>query len=138
MTDSNETPTAQTSEAPADAPAQARETSREAARYRTRLREAEAQRDALAARIDALQRAEVERQAAHLDKPSAIWATGLDLDTLRDDDGNLDAEAVTTAIESATEELGLGRKPSNYVRGEGNNPHPFTRSSDMASLLRGM
>lgn len=68
----------------------------EAARYRTQLRAAEAERDTLAARVDALHRSAVERLVAdRLAAPADLFDVGqADLADLLDDDGNLDAAAV--------------------------------------------
>lgn len=97
---------------------------REAAKYRRRLRDAEAQRDQLAERVESLQRAEVERLATD-DKlrPAALWASGIELDALLGDDGTVDPGKVTEAIEAARQQLGIPTPPSgNYVRGEGRVP----------------
>lgn len=79
----------------------------EAAKYRTQLRETEAQRDTLAAKVETLQKAQVEALAADLAKPAALWATGTSLADLLDDDGNVDADKVTEAVARARDELGL-------------------------------
>ena len=83
-------------------------TGAEAAKYRRRLRETEAERDALAARVEALQRAEVERVAADtLARPEALWAAGTDLAALLTEDGAVDPEAVAQAVTDARDRLGL-------------------------------
>lgn len=104
---------------------------REAARYRRQLRQTESERDTLRERLTALQRAEVERLAgttgAKLAAPSAIWADGVQLDDLLDQDGRVDPERVTAAAEQAAERLGLARRtptrprpdPSQGPRGSG-------------------
>lgn len=95
---------------------------REAAKYRRRLREAETERDQLAAQVDALQRAEVERHAAAAElKPAALWSAGTQLADLLADDGTVDAAKVSTAIGAAREQLGIPAPPprGNYVKGEG-------------------
>lgn len=79
---------------------------REAAKYRTKLREAEAQRDTLSGRLEALQRREAERlAAAHLADGADLWrGDGVELAALLDDDGNLDpakvAENAAATLES--------------------------------------
>lgn len=80
---------------------------REAARYRTRLREAEAQRDTLAARVEAMQRAEVARLAgARLSQGADVFDVGrVDLADLLDEDGAVD----TTKVENAVADLLTGR-----------------------------
>lgn len=92
-------------------PAEDTKAGKEAARYRRQLRKVEAERDALAEKVTALQRAEVERHAAHLTRPDAIWAAGLELADVLDEDGNVDPERVTTAITDAADRLGLARAP---------------------------
>ncbi|MFE5340721.1 hypothetical protein ACFQ80_10885 [Isoptericola sp. NPDC056578] len=85
---------------------------REAARYRTRLRAAEAERDQLAERVTAMQRAEVERIAGErIVSGSAIWAAGTTLDDVLDDDGQVDPEKVADAVKQAQADLGLARRP---------------------------
>ena len=79
----------------------------EAAKYRRRLREAEGERDALAGRLENMQRAEAERLAAeHLAKGAGIWTTTALSDVL-DDDGNVDPDRVAQAAQDARENIGL-------------------------------
>jgi len=83
---------------------------REAARYRRQLRAAESERDALAEQVTALRRAAVEdRVKSHRITPDGFWASGVELETLLDDDGQLDDEKIKTAAEAAAEKLGLER-----------------------------
>lgn len=83
---------------------------REAARYRTRLREAEAERDALAEKVTALRRAAVdEKVKAHKVPTEGFWASGVTLEELLDEDGNLDDEKVKAAADTAVQRLGLER-----------------------------
>ena len=98
----------------------------EAAKYRKRLRDTEAERDALAAKIEAYQRAEVEQYAEHLQKPSAIWAAGIELADLLDDEGNIDPEKTTAAVEAAATDLGLSTRP------RAPRPHPAQMSGGAA------
>ena len=82
--------------------------SKREARYRTQLRATEAERDGLAARIETMQRAEVERLAADvIGKPAALWATDTTLADLLDDDGQVDPDKVAAAAHAAKEKLGL-------------------------------
>ncbi len=61
---------------------------REAAKYRRQLRETQTSLDAATARVEAMQRAEVERIAgADLATPGDLWLTGPDLADLLDDVG---------------------------------------------------
>ncbi|MEP9391677.1 hypothetical protein ABLE94_05355 [Gordonia sp. VNK1] len=92
--------------------------SKREARYRLQLREAQAERDTLAERLEALQRSEVERLAADLiEKPAALWTAGVKLDTLVGDDGTIDADKVTEAVKSAREQLGLQSSQQRLRRG---------------------
>ena len=71
---------------------------REAASYRTRLRETEAERDTLRARIDRADRADAERIAAEsMTDPADLWLTA-QLDGMRGEDGELDAERVSAEV----------------------------------------
>lgn len=78
----------------------------EAARYRVRAREAEAVRDALAARVQRFERAAVERVAAEtLSTPGDVWLFAFTApDTLpRTEDGEVDTDAVRAAVARVTE-----------------------------------
>lgn len=87
--------------------------SRREAKYRTQLREAEAERDQLAATVEALQRTEVERVAADwIAEPTALWAAaGVQLADLVTENGTVDAAKVTAAARAAREQLGLAMGP---------------------------
>ncbi|WP_298442824.1 hypothetical protein [Gordonia sp. (in: high G+C Gram-positive bacteria)] len=104
--------------------------SKREARYRTQLRDAEAQRDQLAERVETMQRTEVERLAADvIAAPKALWAAGVTLDDLLDDDGMVDAAKVEAATRTAQKELslelgGTARKLRGpYVPKEGTSLH---------------
>src|SRR4051812_3337747 len=59
----------------------------EAATYRRKLRDTEAERDGLAARVEKMQRADVERRATErLHQASDVWLFGLNLAEFHDDD----------------------------------------------------
>lgn len=82
----------------------------EAAKYRTRLREAEAERDALAEQVTALRRAAVEDRVKAQKVPvEGFWASGVQLEDMLNEDGQLDDEAIKTAADNAVETLGLDR-----------------------------
>jgi hypothetical protein len=86
--------------------------SREAAKYRRQLREAEAQRDTNAARVESLQRAAIDRIATdERIKPAAMWAAGATLADLLDDDGMPDVSKVRAAVAHARETLGVPEEP---------------------------
>lgn len=96
-----------------DGPQDGRDDSREAAKYRRRLRDAEAERDALKGRLEAIQRQHVEHLAQSVGRirPGALWASGVTLDMLLDGNGNVDAAKVEQACEEASALLGLARVP---------------------------
>jgi hypothetical protein len=98
--------------------------SREAAKYRTQLREAEAQRDSLAERVTAMQRAEVERLAASkLAKPQGVWTNGAQLADLLDDEGAVDPLKVGEAVAAAVDANGLEQRRSGpIIPGQGKQP----------------
>ncbi|MBF6233955.1 hypothetical protein [Nocardia farcinica] len=112
---------------------------REAAKYRRRLRETETERDALAARVEALQRAEVERIAsAGQVKPAALWASGAELAGLVREDGTVDPDKVDQALTAARESLGIPEPRGRLVvPREGHNSRPSSSRSSMASVIRG-
>jgi hypothetical protein len=113
---------------PADTDEQPQNPHAEAKKWRKQLRAAQAERDTLAARLETLQRNTVEQQAETAGvKAAAVWATA-ELPALLDDDGNVSAELVTQAIESARNTLGItpigkGGKPIPGV-GERPQTHP--------------
>ncbi|MHA7652957.1 hypothetical protein ACX9NE_25330 [Mycobacterium sp. ML4] len=115
---------------------------REAAKYRRRLREAEAQRDELAARVESLQRAEVERLAtAGRLQPAALWASGVELADLLTDDGTVNASKVSAAIEASREQLGIpappvGPRVLKEGRSSGRPPKPSGKAA-MVSVVMG-
>lgn len=114
--------------------------SREAARYRRKLRETETERDQLAQRIESLQRSEVERHAGHLARPSAIWAAGVTVSEVLNENGDVDPNKVTEAVIAAADQLGLAHqrrapKPNPAQRGEA----PVGgRADDMANVIQGI
>ncbi len=74
---------------------------REAAKYRRQLRDAEATRDTLAAKVSKYQTAEAERAAAgpgRLLDPTDLWRV-TELADVLDDDGELDPAKVNTAVD---------------------------------------
>ncbi len=75
---------------------------REAAKYRTRLRAVEAERDALARRVEAMTRAEVERLVAErLVDPDDLFLIGqADLASLVGEDGAVDEVKVSEAVDA--------------------------------------
>lgn len=104
-------------------------TSKEAAKYRRRLRDTEVERDALAAQVEALQRATIDAQAeAAKIKPAALWASGAELADLITETGTVDTDKVADAITAARDTLGITVPPNgNHVPREGNNPPAASR-----------
>lgn len=94
----------------------------EAAKYRRRLRDAEKQRDELAARVTALQRRQAEAMLPAAVKPAAVWAV-TELADVLDDDGSVDAAKLDAAVTAAREHFGI-TKPAKgtHVPGVGNQP----------------
>src|SRR5690625_1674384 len=111
----------------------------EAKRYRLRLRETEAERDNLAAQLEALRKAEAERiAAAEVSNPAGLWAAGTDVADLLTDDGAVDPQKVRQATRDAAEALGLARpKPAAYSPYAGKVPERRNRAADMADVIRG-
>lgn len=97
---------------------------REAAKYRTRLRETEQARDQLQERVQSMQRREVERLAATLAKPEALWAVGTKLEDLLDADGDVDPTKVHEVVEQATNSFGLAPAPRVPSPDSGQGPRP--------------
>lgn len=83
---------------------------REAAKYRRRLRDAEAERDDMAAQLDAARRSIAEGVAArHLAKPASLWLSGATPADVLDDNGGVDAEKVVALAQSVSADYGLSR-----------------------------
>lgn len=85
---------------PTDPPvSEGTEANAEAARYRRRLRDVETERDGLNTRVEKMQRGQAERIVAdRLAQPGDLFAFGVSLDDLRDDDGEIDEGLVETAL----------------------------------------
>lgn len=98
----------------------------EAARYRRRLREAETERDALKEKVTALQRAQLEAAAADQGlKPEALWAAGVELGELVNDDGTIDPAKAASAVRAAGDKLGVWEaRKKLFVPSEGRSPRP--------------
>ncbi|MBX7434569.1 hypothetical protein JDV09_21070 [Mycobacterium sp. Y57] len=80
----------------------------EAARYRHQLRDAEAARDDLAAKLETLQRVQVDAQVTAAGvRPAALWATGVALSDLVGADGTVDADLVAAAVAATREHFGI-------------------------------
>ena len=111
------------------------------ARYRVARNEARAERDALAQRIERMQRAEVERLAADgLSHPADLFSlSGNDIADYLNEDGDVDAEKVAADVAAIlAERPGLKR---GLVRGydptQGHGGAPNTkREPTLADLIR--
>jgi hypothetical protein len=115
--------------------------SREAASYRRRLRDTETERDQLRERLDRLQTAEVERLAsgAGLAVPGDVWTFGATLDTLRGEDGMIDAETVSGVVqEIVNDRPGLKALPvGGFGGGQGAAATPSRTSKvGLSQLLK--
>lgn len=110
----------------------------EAARWRVKLRETEAERDTLRARVTDMHAAEVSRLATG---PGALH-DGADLlltstlDDLLDDDGNVDAEAVTEAVAALVERKPHLARPA-FEGGVGIGEAGATTSTSWADVIKG-
>jgi hypothetical protein len=112
--DETQTPENDASENGGERDEQGRYLSREAASYRRRLRETESERDGLRERLEGYERADVERVAgdAGLQVASDVWTFGATLDTLRDEDGAIDHDAVHDLVkEIVKDRAGLQATP---------------------------
>lgn len=109
--DQHDEPPADAAEADAPAAVEPAERNREAERYRRQAREAQSERDALGARLEALQRNEIGRLAVghRLLRPESIWATGATVGDFLDTSGNVDPCRVAEIADQAVETLGLAR-----------------------------
>lgn len=141
------------SDAPETAPeAAATDPGREAAKYRRQLRDTEAQRDALAARLETAHRREVDRMLSEgvlnpatgkqvsLAIPDALWLV-TSMDKLLDADGNLDPVAVADAILAGID-AGLAVKqdepriPTPLYTGEQRSPVRPSSSPALENALK--
>jgi hypothetical protein len=100
---------------------------REAAKYRVRARDAEAERDALAARVEAMNHRELERLAGvHLSVPADLLSLSCNsVADYLDENGNVDAARVEAdAREILSERPGLRKSDPavDYSQGHGWNP----------------
>lgn len=123
-TDAEQTDTPQVEETNQEPQEGTERGNREAAKYRRQLREAEAERDTLTSRVEALQKDTIEGIAASiLKRPAALWATGTTLADLLDTSGNIDPAKVTEAAEKAQQELGASpRHLAPIIPGQGRTP----------------
>lgn len=93
-----------------DQPVNKKDANQEAAKYRRKLRELETAHDELKTRLEETQKSMAERLSG-LRKPTALWAAGITLDDMLNEEGQLDEELVKEAVRTATETLGLQHGP---------------------------
>jgi len=110
---------------------------REAAKYRRRLRDTEAERDGLVARVQAMQRLEVERLVStDLATPADVWLTDTSMSDLLDDDGEVDPAKVTDAVATVlTDRPGWRRTTPPSFDGGARTPTPT--STTFQEILQG-
>ncbi|MBX7434567.1 hypothetical protein JDV09_21060 [Mycobacterium sp. Y57] len=95
---------------------------KEAAKWRRKLRDAEAQRDRLAATVEALQRSQIDAIADSAGvRPAAVHAVAA-LSDMVGDDGAVDPRKVADAVKQARDTLGVQTKGAP-VPGVGNVPN---------------
>ncbi|WP_017602175.1 hypothetical protein [Nocardiopsis lucentensis] len=113
---------------------------REAARYRTQLRATEAERDALAGRLETLQRAEAERHAQGgngLHNGADLWVFGADVSELLDDDGRVSPDKVSERVNTILDERPyLRRQRFQGTADGGARRGTTTRTPDLADLFK--
>lgn len=113
---------------------------REAAKYRVRMKEAEQARDEITTERDQLTeqvtnlRRTIAESMTGLHKPAALWAAGTDVNTLLDDNGNVDKAKVLAAVDAAANTLGLSRNPRPDPSA-GSNGEASTATEQFASAF---
>lgn len=116
-----------------------RKARKEAASYRERARDAETRSEALQARVEQLEWAEVERHLpTDAPKLEGLKKLGLELDEVKDDDGNVDPAKVHEATVAAAEMVGIEIKKSQGpvapLEGRSPDPHKLLPASVEAKL----
>jgi hypothetical protein len=110
------------------------------ARYRVERNEARAERDALAGRVERMQRTEVERLASeHLSTPSDLFSlSGNELDDYLTEDGDVDAGKVAADLAAIlAERPGLRKLMPGYDPSQGLGGRPMAkREPTLADLLK--
>lgn len=109
------------------------------ARYRVERNEARAERDALAQRVERMQRAEVERIASeHLAAPADFWLSDNDVSAYLTDDGEVDPERVSEdarLLISERPRLGKHSPAFDPMQGQGGQP-PAKAQPSWGALLK--
>lgn len=109
---------------------------RDAAKYRHKLRDAEAERDALAEQVHTMQTAMIDAEVTKAGyKPAAFWTRDDNTVEAFFDGGTLNTEALADAIKTTADELGLkGKALGPIAPKEGGRPTNYrpTKSWDSA------
>ena len=113
----------------------------EAAKYRRRLREAEAERDNLAAIVENTRRQMVERMLAdstdgHLGDPTDLWRGGVELAELVDEAGAIDPAKVDAAQARVIAEHPSWKQYTFPDLGQGARGKSLGGQADLGKLLR--
>lgn len=110
--------------------------SAEAAKYRRQLRDAQAELERVVAQLDAVQRQQVEHLLADSGvKAAAVW-TVTGVAELLNDDGAIDAEKVSAAVDTARERFGIPKRSvGNYIPGIANHPIGMPKGNDWADAF---
>lgn len=111
---------------------------KEAAGYRRRLRETEAERDKLRARVEDADRAEVERAVTGdrgLTDPADFWLA-VQLDDLRDEDGALDKAKIEAARDRVLADRPHWRKPAPNFDGGARESAPDPSGPSFGAALK--
>jgi hypothetical protein len=110
------------------------------ARYRVERNDARAERDALAQRVERMQRAEVDRLASeHLSQGSdLLLMSGNDLAAyLNEETGEVDADRIRADVEILLQERpGLGKHTGAFDPTAGLGGRPVKRPTTWADLLK--
>ncbi|MFJ4220631.1 hypothetical protein [Curtobacterium luteum] len=114
----------------------------EAAKYRRELRDTQAELATVKEQLTTMRRAEVERLAEPEGvNGAALWASGVELDDLLNEDGTPNTDAVTAAVTSARTAFGIQAKPStSSAEGQGTVGESITGPKEQAGwagALRG-
>ena len=119
-------------------PVEPEKPSREAAKYRRQLRESQSHAEALQVRVEAMQRADVERLAAtDLQTPADLWLTGPDLADLLDEAGDVDPEKVKTTVAAVLEQRPGWARPDGPPAFDGGARSTPPRQVSMQEVLQG-
>lgn len=109
----------------------------EAAKYRRRLRDAEAERDGLAAKVETMQRAEVERMLVNkLSNPPDCWLLEKDLSRFLGETGDIDP-ALVKAFADETTATRPGWRPRNIGAPGGPMSTSPLESTSWQEVVRG-